>query len=85
MPFEFPNRVDSRENGLFASFAVIHKEFLSKSNRGNTNSTTNFPLGSEIAPCIYPTVKFQITGIPLNFAGDFRGALSTNNPTITLP
>jgi hypothetical protein len=85
MPFDFPNRVDSRENGLFASFAVIHKEFLSKSNRGNTNSTTTFPLGSDIAPCIYPTVKFQITGIPINFAGDFRGSLSTNNPTITLP
>ena len=73
----YQNRTDTTE---IASFAVIHKELLSKPNRG----VSDYALGSEIAPCIYPTVQFQIFGIPKNFSGDYRGSLSTFEPTITL-
>jgi hypothetical protein len=86
-PIPYIKPFENRENNKLASFAVLHKEFLSKSHRG----VADFQLGNEIALCIYPTVQFQIIGIPKSFGGDLRGPLNSTgatlnslNPTITL-
>jgi hypothetical protein len=87
-PIQYERPYANRESNKFASFAVIHKEFLSKSHRGRSG----FELGNEIGLCIYPTVQFQIIGIPKDFGGDLRGPLTSTgnvtmnslNPTITL-
>lgn len=89
IPFEKVfSPLTNRESRKFASFAVIHKELLKLEHR----SIADFELGNEIAPCIYPTVQFQIIGIPSGFQGDLRGTVNSSGktlndfePIITLP
>jgi len=75
-----------REGNDFAGFYVINKELeeynLPKGSTWNSGSSGRNN-GSGLGVCIYPTVKFEITGIPAGYFDPTR-TFTEDNDTISL-
>jgi len=81
----------NREGNFFAGFAVFSKDMIQEHHNHNpigTGALDDFQnIESTVGVAIYPTVQFEVVGIPTSFAG--RGGMSNGNiwqynPTILL-
>lgn len=68
----------NREGHWFAGFAVVTNDLMN-----GTNASPSFPGEAQAAAAIYPSVTFQVIGIPSNYSG-FSTDLHSQNPTLKL-
>ena len=85
---------ENRSGNHFAGFAVFNKDWVTRHHYHNPGPVIDSGRGpnnrqgeSTVGIAIYPTVQFEVVGIPTNFAG--RNAMSSGqmynqNPTIKL-
>jgi len=85
---------ENRTGNHFAGFAVFNKDWITRHHYHNPGPVIDSGRGpnnrqgeSTVGVAIYPTVQFEVVGIPTNFAG--RNAMSSGqmfnqNPTIKL-
>lgn len=74
--FKLP--INNRDTARFAGFTVLTKELATA-----PTSNTKFPGEPAAGAAIYPSVTFEIVGIPQGFAG-MPTTLQGSNPVITL-
>jgi hypothetical protein len=72
----------NRNGNHFAGFGVVNNKLLTKNPRANA-TIASLAGEAEVGVAIYPTIQFQIIGIPTGFAGDNVG-LDLTDPTSKL-
>jgi hypothetical protein len=76
-------RLNRNAGNDFAGFAVINDE-LSKKQHWQSRSVSNWAGESSIGVAIYPTVQFEVMGIPVGFEGNLVETDLSQTPTITI-
>lgn len=77
--------VNNRESENFASFLVLVRDILTSETAAETECGAGFLGNVRVGKCTYPTIKWKLTAIPRDGAGDFHYTnLNSENPTITL-
>jgi len=76
--------VSNRDSGdKFAGFTVQNSDIMNATNP-NGGATGTGTESVTAGTCIYPTVSFQIIGVPSNITAASRNILNQSNPTLTL-
>ncbi len=76
-------RVNQRDGGYFSAFAVITEEIMKRPFVANNSNVVNYDGEPGIGICTYPTISFNIVGIPGNFTG-YANNLNATDPVLRL-